>query len=123
MRTVCCSGLLILGGGWCLPGVSTQKRVSVGGGGCLGGLPRGCLLRMGVHPPFTHACGNITFPQLRLLMVIILHNYRLFERVELHLNFFSVYLEMFVVFIDFNSAHVWLRHIPCWKICKYQSHP
>ena len=70
-------------------GVSTQKR-GLGWRGLPGGLPRGVSAQGGCTPPpqLTYACGNITIPQLPLLMVIILHNYRLFERVELHLNFF-----------------------------------
>ena len=90
-----CAGGCLPGGGVCPRGMSAQVGVSAWGvsaqGGCLPSLSRGCLLRQGVcpggvclvcpggrHPSLwteslTHACENITFPQLRLRTVMIGH--------------------------------------------------
>ena len=96
---VCCGGCLPggvvcpggrrqpAGGGGCLPSLS--RVVSAQGGFCLGVVRPGRCLSKGVSPQqgclpilsggvpplwtkfLTHACENITFPQLRLRMVII----------------------------------------------------
>ena len=65
MRTVHCSGCLL--GGVCL---------GVGGVCSTGGLSREVSAQEGIHLPLwreflTHACENITFPQLLLRTVII----------------------------------------------------
>ena len=61
------------GGGWCLSGgvVSAQGgQVSAQRGVCLV-CPGGCLPSLFLWTEFlTHACENITFPQLRLRTVI-----------------------------------------------------
>ena len=61
--------------GFCPGGVCPWGRVSAQGRGvCLGGV---CQRNAGIHPPpkwtefLTHACENITFPQLLLRAVII----------------------------------------------------
>ena len=76
MRTVRCSGCLIWGGEVSARGASAQGGVCLGGV-CLGGrcLPGGVYLGGHTPPPLwteflTHACENITFPQLHLRTVI-----------------------------------------------------
>ena len=81
MRTVRCSGhrgwgglpmggVCLGGSAWgCLPGAGCLPR-----GSCLGGVYPS--MQWGRHPPLwieflTHACENITFPQLQLWKVII----------------------------------------------------
>ena len=71
-RGVCPGGVSAQGGvcpgGWCLP------REGV----CLACLPGGCLPRQTLPPLWTefltHACENITFPQLLLRTAIIMDN-------------------------------------------------
>ena len=81
MRTVCCSGRLMIGvfsqGGVCIchgriwPGGCPPRGVSAYGGVCPGGVyPRGGC--WGCTPPIggqTDTCENITFPQLLLRTV------------------------------------------------------
>ena len=79
MRTVHCSGCLI--GGVCLVGGVCPGGCLHWGGVCLGGVCLGDVWLGGVclggctPPPgtefLTHACENITSPQLRLRTVIL----------------------------------------------------
>ena len=128
IRTVRCSSHLLGGGclpsresaqGGCLPGTSTQgglpggvsaQEVSAHGcispGRCLADVPHPTP-----HPPpwtefLTHACENITFPQLRLRTVNINWSLIVIQQLKcksrLHCQVFTIYIYLYIPSLLFS---------------------